>query len=60
VGTHGIHASAKRLGWEVMKAIHDELVRLSGKRKRRESGIEDGEYVSLDGKHMDVADSEEM
>jgi len=58
-GKSGITQARKRLGWEVMKAIHDELVRPIGQEETQGVWYRGWRVVSLDGSTMDVADSEE-
>jgi hypothetical protein len=58
-GKSGITQARQRLGWEAMKAIHDELVRPIGEKHTRGAWYRDWRVVSLDGSTMDVADSQE-
>src|SRR5258707_1890849 len=58
-GKSGITQARQRLGWEVMKAIHDEVVRPIGERHTQGAWYRDWRVVSLDGSTMDIADSEE-
>jgi hypothetical protein len=58
-GKSGITQARQRLGWEAMKAIHDELVQPIGEKHTRGAWYRDWRVVSLDGSTMDVADSQE-
>lgn len=58
-GKSGITQARQRLGWEVMMAIHDELVRPIAEEQTRGAWYRGWRIVSLDGSTMDVADSEE-
>jgi hypothetical protein len=58
-GKSGITQARKRLGWEVMRAIHDELVRPIAEEQTHGAWYRGRRIVSLDGSTMDVADSEE-
>jgi hypothetical protein len=58
-GKSGITQARQRLGWEVMKAIHDELVRPIAEKHTQGAWYRNWHLVSLDGSTMDVADSEE-
>ncbi len=58
-GKSGISQARKRLGWEVMKAIHDEVVRPIGEQHTPGAWYRSWRVVSLDGSTLDVADSEE-
>jgi len=58
-GKSGITQARQRLGWEAMKAIHDELVRPIGEKHTRGAWYRGWRVVSLDGSTMDVADSQE-
>jgi Insertion element 4 transposase N-terminal/Transposase DDE domain len=58
-GKSGITQARKRLGWEVMKAIYEEVVRPIGEEHTRGVWYRNWRLVSLDGSTLDVADSEE-
>lgn len=58
-GKSGITQARQRLGWEVMKAIHDELVHPIGQEQTRGVWYGGWRIVSLDGSTLDIADSEE-
>ncbi len=58
-GKSGITQARQRLGWEVMRAIYDEVVRPIGKKHTPGAWYRDWRVVSLDGSTLDVADSEE-
>lgn len=58
-GKSGITQARQRLGWEVMKALYDELVRPMGERHTRGTWYRNWRVVSMDGSTLDVADSPE-
>ncbi len=58
-GKSGITQARKRRGWEVMKAIHDEIVQPIGSKETQGAWYRDWRVVSLDGSTLDIADSEE-
>jgi Insertion element 4 transposase N-terminal/Transposase DDE domain len=58
-GKSGITQARQRLGWEAMKAIHDELVQPIGEKHTRGAWYRGWRVVSLDGSTMDVADSQD-
>lgn len=58
-GKSGITQARQRLGWEVMKALYDELVRPMGERRTRGAWYRSWRVVSMDGSTLDVADSAE-
>lgn len=58
-GKSGITQARKRLGWEVMKAIYDEVVQPIGQQQTPGAWYHPWRVVSLDGSTLDVADSTE-
>ena len=58
-GKSGITQARQRLGWEVMKAIHDEIVRPIAEPHTAGAWYRKWRIVSLDGSTLDVADSDE-
>lgn len=58
-GKSGITQARKRLGWEVMKAIYEEMVQPIGQPHTRGAWYRNWRVVSLDGSTLEVADSEE-
>lgn len=58
-GKSGITQARQRLGWEVMKAIYDEVVQPIGQKQSAGAWYHNWRVVSLDGSTLDVADSEE-
>lgn len=58
-GKSGITQARQRLGWEVMKTIHDEVVRPIAQPQTPGAWYRKWRIVSLDGSTLDVADSEE-
>lgn len=58
-GKSGITQARQRLGWEVMKAIHDETVRPIAEPHTAGAWYRKWRIVSLDGSTLDVADSDE-
>src|SRR5205807_2899227 len=58
-GKSGITQARQRLGWEVMRAIYNEVVQPIGQQHTRGAWYRNWRVVSLDGSTLDVADSEE-
>jgi hypothetical protein len=58
-GKSGISQARKRLGWEAVKAIHDEVVRPIAEKQTAGAWYRSWRVVSLDGSTLDIADSEE-
>lgn len=58
-GKSGITQARQRLGWEVMKAIHDQVVQPIGQKHTPGAWYRDWRVVSLDGSTLDIADSKE-
>lgn len=58
-GKSGITQARQRLGWEVMKAIYEEVVQPIGQKHTRGAWYRNWRVVSLDGSTLEVADSEE-
>lgn len=56
-GKSGISQARTRLGWEVMRAIHDDVVRPIAVPKTRGAWYRGRRVVSLDGSTLDVADT---
>ena len=58
-GKSGITQARKRLGWEVMKALYDEVVQPIGQPQTPGAWYHHWRVVSLDGSTLDIADSKE-
>src|SRR5215471_16344322 len=58
-GKSGITQARKRLGWEVMRALYDEVVQPIAQKNTPEAWYKEWRVVSLDGSTLDIADSEE-
>lgn len=58
-GKSGITQARQRLGWEVMKTLHDEVVRPIAQPQTPGAWYRKWRIVSLDGSTLDVADSKE-
>jgi hypothetical protein len=58
-GKSGITQARKRLGWEIMKAIHDEVVQPIAQKHTPGAWYRVWRLVSLDGSTLDIADSKE-
>lgn len=58
-GKSGITQARKRLGWKVMKTIHDEIVGPIGEQHTQGAWYRGWRVVSLDGSTLEIADSEE-
>lgn len=58
-GKSGITQARKRLGWEVMRALYDEVVQPIAQKQTLGAGYKEWRVVSLDGSTLDVADSKE-
>lgn len=61
-GRSGISRARKRVGWEPVKRLHDEVVRpiavRQGERKTKGAWYRTWHVVSLDGSTLDVADTD--
>jgi len=58
-GKSGISQARKRLGFEPMKRLHDELVKPVATERTRGAWYRDWRLVSIDGSTLDVADTKE-
>lgn len=58
-GKSGITQARKRLGWEAMRALYDEVVQPIAQKQTAGAWYKDWRVVSLDGSTLDIADSEE-
>ena len=56
-GDSGISQARKRLGWEPLRQLHDELVRPVATRQTAGAWYRDWRLVSLDGSTMEVPDT---
>jgi transposase IS4-like protein/DDE family transposase len=57
-GKSGISQARTRLGWEVLRQLHDELVRPIAVRATQGAWYRQWRLVSLDGSTLDVADEQ--
>ena len=58
-GKSGISQARTRLGWEVVKQLHDEVVKPIAKNSTKGAWYRRWRLVSLDGSTLDVADQKE-
>ena len=58
-GKSGISQARKRLGYEPMKYLHDQLVKPIATKKTRGAWYRDWHLVSIDGTTLDIADTKE-
>jgi hypothetical protein len=58
-GKSGITQARKRLGWEVMRALYDEVVEPIAEEHTLGAWYKKWRVVSLDGSTLDIADSKE-
>lgn len=58
-GKSGISQARKRLGYEPMKYLHDQLVKPIATTKTRGAWYRDWHLVSIDGTTLDIADTKE-
>ena len=57
-GKSGITQARQRLGWEVMRAIYNEVVQPIGQQHTRGAWYRNWRVVSLDGSTLEIADTE--
>jgi hypothetical protein len=58
-GKSGISQARTRLGWEPVKALHDEIVQPIATERTKGAWFRSWRLVSLDGSTLDVADTQE-
>jgi len=58
-GKSGISQARTRMGWEPVKALHDEIVQPIAQEKTKGAWFGNWRLVSLDGSTLDVADTRE-
>jgi hypothetical protein len=58
-GKSGISQARRRLGWEVMRQLHDEIVKPIAVERTKGAWYRQWRLVSLDGSTLDVADEKE-
>jgi hypothetical protein len=58
-GKSGISQARTRLGWEPVKALHDEIVQPIAQEKTKGAWLRTWRLVSLDGSTLDIADTQE-
>lgn len=56
-GKSGISQARRRLGWEPLQQLHEEVVRPIAKKETKGAWYRQWQMVSLDGSTVDVADS---
>jgi len=58
-GKSGISQARTRLGWEPVKALHDEIVQPIATERTKGAWLRTWRLVSLDGSTLDIADTQE-